>query len=50
LDPTKDKPTGAFVEAWLAALQESGLESVTVDLGFSQLLAVKDAKELVCFE
>lgn len=42
----KEKPTGDFISSWLKELDQLDFEQQDVASGFSELLAVKDAKEL----
>lgn len=42
----KEKPTGAFVEAWGKVLSESGLPVVDVSVGLGSVLAQKDDDEI----
>jgi nucleosome binding factor SPN SPT16 subunit len=44
---TKEEPQGPFIESWINAIKQAELEQKDVANGFSELLAVKDAKELV---
>jgi nucleosome binding factor SPN SPT16 subunit len=43
----KEKPTGAFASAWLAALAGAGVAVVDVAAGLGEAMAVKDADEIM---